>query len=137
VRRSSLNPQQGWLSSTLPNGLNLLLTDGRIEIDNNTVERCMRPIALNRKTALLAGNYTGKKNWAMLASIIETCKLNKVEPHAYLTGVLTAIARGLKQKDIKQLLPWTLGSETPLTINLCIGSGYWHFCVVFRWYKLS
>jgi hypothetical protein len=54
----------------------------------------------------------------MLASIIETCKLNKVEPHAYLTGVLTAIARGHKQKDIKQLLPWTLGSETPLTINL-------------------
>ena len=57
----------------------------------------------------------------------------RAEPRAYLTGVLTAIARGHKQKDIKQLLPWTLGSETPLTINLCIGSGYWHFCVVFRW----
>ena len=47
----------------------------------------------------------------------------RAEPRAYLTGVLTAIARGHKQKDIKQLLPWTLGSETPLTINLCIGSG--------------
>ena len=45
----------------------------------------------------------------MLASIIETCKLNKVEPHAYLTGVLTAIAQGHEQKDITQLLPWDLG----------------------------
>jgi len=99
----------------LPNGLNLFLTDGRIEIDNNTFERCMRPIALNRKTALFAGNDTGAQNWAMLASIIETCKLNKVEPHAYLTGVLTAITRGHKHKDIKQLLPWTLETEPPPT----------------------
>ena len=91
---------------------------------SNAVKRCMSPIALNRKTALFAGNDTSKKNWAMPASIIETCKLNKVEPHAYLTGVLNTIARGHKQKDIKQLVPWTLGSETPLTINLCIGSGY-------------
>lgn len=85
-------------------GLNLFLTDGRIEIDNNTVERCMRPIALNRKNALFAGHDLGAQNWAMLASIIETCKLNKVEPHAYLTGVLTAIAQGHKQ-----LLPWNFG----------------------------
>ncbi|MFT5272291.1 MAG: transposase [bacterium] len=90
-------------------GLNLFLTDGRIEINNNTVERCMRPIALNRKNALFAGHDAGAQNWAMLASIIETCKLNKVEPHAYLTGVLTAIARGHKQKDIKQLLVWNFG----------------------------
>ena len=44
----------------------------------------------------------------MFASIIETCKLNKVEPHAYLTGVLTAIAQGHKQKNIAQLLPLEL-----------------------------
>jgi len=90
-------------------GLNLFLTDGRIEIDNNTVERSMRPIALNRKNALFAGHDAGAQNWAMLASIIETCKLNKIEPHAYLTGVLTAIAHGHKQKDIEQLLPWNFG----------------------------
>jgi len=45
----------------------------------------------------------------MLASIIETCKLNKIEHHAYLTGVLTAIAHGHKQKDIEELLPWNFG----------------------------
>ena len=66
----------------------------------------MWPVAINRKNALFAGHNAGAQNWAMLASIIETCKLNKVEPHAYLTGVLTAIARGHKQKSIAQLLPW-------------------------------
>lgn len=90
-------------------GLNLFLTDGRIEIDNNTVERSMRPIALNRKNALFAGHDAGAQNWAMFASIIETCKLNKVEPHAYLTGVLSAIAQGHKQRDIEQLLPCNFG----------------------------
>jgi transposase len=69
----------------------------------------MRPIALNRKNAPFAGHDAGAQNWAMLASIIETCKLNKVEPHAYLTDVFTAIAQGYKQKYIKQLLPWNFG----------------------------
>ena len=87
-------------------GLNLFLTDGRIEIDNNTIERSIRPIALQRKNALFAGHDAGAQNWAMLASILETCKLNHIEPHSYLTGVLTAIAHGYKQKDIDELLPW-------------------------------
>ena len=87
-------------------GLILFLTDGRIEIDSNTVERTIRPIALQRKNALFAGHNAGAQNWAMLASLIETCKLNQVEPHSYLTGILTAIVNGHKQKDINQLLPW-------------------------------
>lgn len=87
-------------------GLILFLTDGRIEMDSNAVERTIRPIALSRKNALFAGHDAGAQNWVMLASLIETCKLNKIEPHSYLTGVLTAIVNGHKQKDIKQLLPW-------------------------------
>ncbi len=87
-------------------GLNLLLTDGRIEIDNNSVERTIRPIALNRKNALFAGHEAGAQNWAMLASLIETCKLNAMEPHAYIAGILTAIVNGHKQSDIEALLPW-------------------------------
>ena len=66
----------------------------------------MWPVAINRKNALFAGHDAGVQKWAMLASIIETCKLNQVDPHAYLTGVLIAIARGHKQKSIAQLLPW-------------------------------
>lgn len=87
-------------------GLILFLTDGRIEMDNNAVERTIRPVALNRKNALFAGHDTGAQNWAMLASLIETCKLNKIEPHSYLTGVLTAIVNRHKQKHIEQLLTW-------------------------------
>lgn len=84
-------------------GLILFLTDGRIEMDSNAVERTIRPIALQRKNALFAGHNAGAQNWAVIASLIETCKLNKVEPHSYLTSVLTAIVNGHKQKDIDLL----------------------------------
>ena len=57
-------------------GLVRFIDDGRIEIDSNTVERAMRPIALTRKNALFAGSDEGAENWAMLASLIETCKLH-------------------------------------------------------------
>ena len=87
-------------------GLILFLTDGRIEMDSNAVERTIRPIALQRKNALFAGHDAGAQNWAMLASLIETCKLNIIEPHSYLVGVITAIVKGHKQKHIDQLLPW-------------------------------
>lgn len=87
-------------------GLKLFLTDGRIEIDNNSVERTIRPIALNRKNALFAGHDTGAENWATIASLIETCKLNAVDPLAYLTKALTSIINGHKQSQIGELLPW-------------------------------
>ncbi|TAV82183.1 IS66 family transposase [Rhizobium leguminosarum] len=87
-------------------GLKLFLTDGRIEIDNNSVERTIRPIALNRKNALFAGHDTGAENWATIASLIETCKLNSVDPQAYLTATLTAIVNGHRQNRIDELLPW-------------------------------
>jgi len=89
------------------NGLCGFLTDCRIEIDNNnTVERTIRPIALNRKNALFAGHHAGAENWATIASPRETSKLNAVDPRAYLTATLTAIANGHKQRWIEGLLPW-------------------------------
>ena len=87
-------------------GLCLFLTDGRIEMDNNPVERTIRPIALNRKNALFAGHDAGAANWGVIASLIETCKLNTVDPHAYLADTLTAIVAGHKQSQINDLLPW-------------------------------
>jgi len=87
-------------------GLCLFLTDGRVEMDNNAVERSIRPIALNRKNALFAGHDAGAQNWGVIASLIETCKLNDVEPQAYLTDVLTRIVSGHKQSHIDDLLPW-------------------------------
>jgi hypothetical protein len=87
-------------------GLCLFLQDGCIEMDNNSVERTIRPIALNRKNALFAGHEAGAQNWAMLASLIESCKLNAVDPHAWLTVTLQAIVNGHKQAKIEDLLPW-------------------------------
>ena len=91
----------------MPTGrLRRFLTDGRVEIDNNTVERTIRPIALNRKNALFAGHDAGAENWAVIASLIETCKMNGVDPHAWLSATLTAIVQGHKQTRIDDLLPW-------------------------------
>jgi transposase len=87
-------------------GLERFLEDGRIEIDTNTVERSMRPIALNRKNALFAGHDTGAENWACLASLIETCKLNGVDPQAYLTDVLTKLVNLWPAARIDELMPW-------------------------------
>jgi transposase len=88
-------------------GLERFLEDGRIELDTNTVERSMRPIALNRKNALFAGHETGAENWACLASLVETCKLNGVDPQAYLTDVLTKLVNLWPAARIEELMPWT------------------------------
>jgi transposase len=87
-------------------GLTRFIDDGRIELDNNTVERSIRPIALNRKNALFAGSDGGAEHWATVASLIETCKLNDIDPLAYLTDALTRIVNGHPNRDIDQLLPW-------------------------------
>jgi len=64
------------------------------------------PIALNRKNALFASSDGGAEHWAVIASLIETCKLNDVEPLAYLTDVLARIVNGHPNSQINDLLPW-------------------------------
>jgi transposase len=85
-------------------GLSRFLDDGRIEIDSNVVERSIRPIALNRKNALFAGSDGGAEQCAVIASLIETCKLCDVEPLGYLADVLTRINRQ-PNSQIDDLLP--------------------------------
>ena len=87
-------------------GLQIFLTDGRIEMDTNPVENTIRPITLNRKNALFAGHDEGGRTWARMASLIETCKLNAVDPYAYLRETLTAIANGHPASRIDDLMPW-------------------------------
>ena len=88
-------------------GLDLFLDDGRVEIDSNVVERSIRPLALTRKNALFAGSDGGAQHWAVVASLIETCKLIGVEPQAYLTDVITRIVSGHPNSRLDDLLPWT------------------------------
>jgi transposase len=87
-------------------GLCLFLDDGRVEIDSNTVERAIRPLTLNRKNALFAGSDGGAEHWAIVASLIETCKLIGVEPHNYLANVISRIVNGHAQSRLDDLLPW-------------------------------
>ena len=88
-------------------GLGLFLADGRVEIDSNTVERTIRPIKLGAKNHLFAGSDGGAESWAILASLIQTAKLNDVEPFAYLRDVLERIVSGkTKANELNSLLPW-------------------------------
>jgi transposase len=88
-------------------GLIRFLDDGRFELDTNIVERAMRPVALGRKNALFAGADSGGKHWAIVATLIQTAKLNNVEPLAWLTDALKRIVSGqIKRNQLETLLPW-------------------------------
>ena len=94
-------------------GLQQFLEDGRIELDTNSVERSMRPVALSRKNSLFAGSDEGGENWAALASLTETCKLNRVNPHTYFTELLTRLVNRWPQSRIDQLMPWLWAPAQP------------------------
>ena len=121
---------QAWLDRTLPSlpgrsglalavryaitrlkRLEIYLEDGRLEIDNNAAERSIRPLALGRKNWLFAGSDAGGERAAAIASLIETAKLNGIDPQAWLTDVLERIAEH-KINRIDELLPWNVNSET-------------------------
>ena len=93
--------------------LTRFLHDGRIELDTNPVERAIRPVALGRKNHLFAGSDGGGHRWAVLCSLIETCKLNDVEPYAYLHDVLTRMLDGHPVNRLDELLPWNWVSAAP------------------------
>lgn len=80
---------------------------GRVDLDSNTVERAIRPLALNRKNALFAGSDEGGDNWAVIATLIEKCKISGINPHAWLTGTLTKLANNHLAKAVSALMPWT------------------------------
>jgi transposase len=88
-------------------GLTLFLRDGRVEVDSNTVERSMRPIAMGRRNSLFSGSEGGAESWAILASLVNTAKLHKLDPQAYLADVLERIVSGqTKSHQLHELLAW-------------------------------
>ena len=105
MKGSDLNKAAGYALDHW-DGLTRFIDDGRVEIDSNTVERAIRPVCLTRKNSLFAGNDGGADAWAITASIIETCKLNGVNPQAYITDVLTKIVAGHPNSRLDELLPW-------------------------------
>jgi transposase len=108
-RKSKMGEALGYLMNHW-GGLCIYLDDGRVEMDSNPVENMIRPLTLNRKNALFAGHDEGAQNWARLASLIGTCKLNGVEPFAYMKATLEALAAGHRNADIDMLLPWNFSA---------------------------
>lgn len=86
--------------------LERFLDDGRLDIDSNAVERAIRPQAITRKNALFAGSDGGGKTWATIATLLQTAKMNDVDPFAWLTLTLQRIAEGWPNRDLDQLLPF-------------------------------
>ena len=105
-RAAPASPRRSATRSSTGPGSPSFLDDGRVEIESNLVERTIRPIALNRKNALFAGSDQGGVHWGVIASLIETCKLNAVDPQAYLADVLTRLVNRHPASQIDQLMPW-------------------------------
>ena len=83
----------------------LFLNDGRVAIDNNPAERALRPIGIGRKNWLFAGADTGAETLARAMTIIETAKLNGLDPQAYLADILDRV-QDHKINRLDELLPW-------------------------------
>ena len=80
--------------------------DARLEADNNRAENCLRPVALGRKNYLFAGSDKGGERAAAIYTLIQTARLNFVDPQAWLRDVLTRIADGHPANRIGELAPW-------------------------------
>ena len=86
--------------------LQRFIFDGRIEIDNNAIERCIRGIALTKKNSLFAGNHEAAKTWAIYYSLIESSRLNGINPRSYLNWVVEQIESRKGDVNYGSLLPW-------------------------------
>ena len=110
-------PQRGKLAEAIRYalarwaGLTRFLDDGRVELDTNPVERAIRPVALGRKNHLFAGSDQGGKRWATVCSLVETAKLNQIEPYAYIADVLQRMVDGHPATRLDDLLPWNWKAE--------------------------
>ena len=82
------------------------LDNGALELDNNSAERAMKPVAIGRKNWMFAGSEGGGKAMAIAFTLLETAKLNGVDRQAWLTWVLGRIADH-KINRLNELMPWS------------------------------
>jgi transposase len=86
-------------------------TDGRLEMSNNAAERAIRPLALGRKNYLFSGSDAGGERAAVIYTIVETCKMGGINPHAYLADIINRIADHPANR-IDELLPWNWSTQS-------------------------
>ena len=91
------------------------LDDGRLEISNNAAERAIRPLALGRKNYMFAGSDAGGDRAAAIYTLVETAKLNGLDPETYLRDVLGRIAQHPINR-IAELRPWNSDKESIVSV---------------------
>jgi len=84
------------------------IEDGNLSIDNNMAENSIRPFVLGRKNWLFSGTPEGAQASALLYSLIETAKANKLEPYAYLRYIFEKLPVAVTLEDYEALLPWNI-----------------------------
>jgi hypothetical protein len=92
--------------------LSRYVDDGHLEIGNNAAERAIRPLALGRKNWLFAGSDAGGERAAAVYTLIETARLNGLDPEAYLRDILGRIAEHPVNR-VAALLPWSVAKADP------------------------
>lgn len=95
--------------------LSRYVTDGRAPVDNNVIERDIRPFCTGRKAWLFADTVAGAKASAMIYSLMLTCRACNVEPYAYLLDVLTKLPQRAADADVSDLLPFNFARREAAT----------------------
>jgi transposase len=88
--------------------LTCFATDGRLSIDNNLSERLLRGVAITRKNFMFVGSDRGGDRAAVFYTLIESAKLNGLDPEAYITDIIDRMAKGHNSKALDRLLPWNV-----------------------------
>ncbi len=102
----------------LEDGLRVFLEDGRVEMDNNNVENTIRPLVQLRKASLFTGSADGGETWAIIASLVGTCRINNIDPHAYITWLFEKFTEKVPRGRYDELLPWNFAEELELKLRL-------------------
>ncbi len=105
--KSALGKALGYLHNHW-DALQVYITDGRLNIDNNPVENAIRPFAVGRKNWMFSDTQAGARASALLYSLIETAKANNLEPYAYLKMLFEQLPQALNLEDYEALLPWEI-----------------------------
>ena len=96
-----------YLSAQWPK-LSRFVTDGSFPIDNNPCENAIRPFVVGRRNWLFADTVGGAHASANLYSLLQTCKVNRVDPYRYLAALLKALPLAHTADDYEALLPWNI-----------------------------
>jgi transposase len=99
-----------YLSNQWPT-LTVYCEDGRLDIDNNAIERAIRPFVIGRNNWMFSDTVKGVNASANLYSLVETAKLNGLEPYRYLHHVFNELPKAQTLEGIEQLLPWNVDKE--------------------------